>query len=972
MSTPVWATPAGALRSPIAEGEFYEISLEALAPPKTVFYKLQAGALPPGMQIDTTGIMSGNPSAPVDLQGVPLQVQRTTTSKFAIRAYTTANNQYNGRITGLADRTFTLTINNTNTVFWTTPAGNIGTYFDGVQIRDLQLEYGGVDPTVVNVITIIGGNLPPGLTLSTDGVISGYITPQPQARDTTTTYTFQARVANALSSDVRTFSLLIYARSKMTADNFKLPGDNPPFGADNTFVTADASPVQPPIITTPLGSIGTTRSDNYFAFQFRAYDFYENDVEFIALSPLPPGLTLDASTGWLYGYIPYEGLSANVFTFDIQARVVYVSNDTPVLTNTANSTTSLTVNTGIVSLTIEPDEITLEYPELDWILNKIVSIYHNQNNYMVGSVISYNITTGTLIVNVTSIVGSGTYNKWLIGEQYFDELSVKPIMAVTSGFRPSGYLKVGNELIGYNTKSPTRFGRQGPDPLSPPASPIIRGVYPTSAENHLIIPGLTVAQAEFITSGTYTYTLTIDGPVDLDILWLTPFSAVERQATPSFLGTIDNGTISTFRVEAESVTGIPIQYRLSPTNPGRLPQGLQLLSSGHIAGRVSFDTFCLDGGTTTFDVNLNTVAEPTTFDMVCVFTVNVFSANGLVNTNKEFSIRVIRRYEEPFDNLYIQAMPPQDDRALINDLLLNPNIFPPDKIYRADDPYFGVARRVIYNHAFGLTAKTIEDYVASLELNHYWKNLVLGPIRTARALDADGTVMYEVVYSEIVDDLVNNDGVSVNKQVVLPFPIDVNGQQTDSVYPNSLEDMRDQVIDQIGQISNVLPRWMLSTQEDGRVLGFTPSWVIAYTRPGESKQIAYNIQTFFTSTTQLNLVDFKADRYELDNLMTKNWNREDQHWNPRPPTLTTFDYSVDPPTPQFATWGNYNAQFTTFTPVQWVNNSGNAVTWTNTYNGQPTTFDGNNMQFTAPVDMYEGATTDYDKYLLFPKSNILQ
>ena len=888
MSTPVWTTPAGALRSPIAEGQFYEINLEAEGPPlRTVFYKLQAGALPPGMQIDSTGVMSGNPSTPVDLQGVPLQVARTTTSKFAIRAYTTANNQYNGRITGLADRTFTLTINNTDTVSWTTPAGLIGTYFDGVQVRDLQLEYSGVDNTVVNTITVIGGNLPPGLTLSQEGVISGYITPNPDARDTTTTYTFQARVANALSSDVRTFSLLIYARSKMTADNFKLPGDNPPFGADNTFVTADASPVQPPIITTPLGSIGTIRSDNYFAFQFQAYDFQENDVQFIALTPLPPGLTLDANTGWLYGYIPYEGLSANVFSFEIQARVVYVS-------------------------------------------------------------------TSTAIV------------------EGFDALSVRPIRVVdTEGFRPAGYLQVGNELIQYNTDTATTFGRQGTSLLSPPVSPIVRGVYPTSAEDHLDTTDLVAAQAEFITSGSYSYTLTIDGPVDLDIVWLTPTSLVEREVTPSFLGNIDNGTISTFRVEAESVTGIALQYRLSPTDPGRLPQGLQVLPSGNIAGRVSFDTFAVDGGTTTFDVNLNTVKEPTTFDMVATFTVNAFSANGLINTNKTFSIRVVRRYEQPFDNLYIQAMPPQDDRNLVNDLLLDPNIFPPNQIYRADDPYFGVARRVVYQHAYGLTAKTIADYVASLELNHYWKNLILGPVRTAQALGPDGTVIYEVVYSEVIDNLVNNDGVSVGKQVVLPFPIEVDGTLTDSVYPNSLEDMRDQVIDQIGQISNVLPRWMLSTQADGRVLGFTPSWVIAYTQPGQAKQIAYNIQTYFTSQTQLNLVDFKADRYELDNLMTKNWDRAEQQWDPTPPSLTTFDVSVDPPTPQFATWGNYNATFTTFTPVQWVNNTGNTVTWTNSYDGGATTFDNNAMQFVAPVDMYEGATTNYDKYLLFPKSNII-
>jgi hypothetical protein len=33
-------------------------------------------------------------------------------------------------------------------------------------------------------------------------------------------------------------------------------------------------------------------------------------------------------------------------------------------------------------------------------------------------------------------------------------------------------------------------------------------------------------------------------------------------------------------------------------------------------------------------------------------------------------------------------------------------------------------------------------------------------------------MMYEVVYSQVVDNLINNDGLSVDKQVVLPFPID--------------------------------------------------------------------------------------------------------------------------------------------------------------------------------------------------------
>jgi hypothetical protein len=46
----------------------------------------------------------------------------------------------------------------------------------------------------------------------------------------------------------------------------------------------------------------------------------------------------------------------------------------------------------------------------------------------------------------------------------------------------------------------------------------------------------------------------------------------------------------------------------------------------------------------------------------------------------------------------------------------------------------------------------------SLYLNHYWKNLILGSIETAQALDAAGNVIYEVVYSRIIDNLVNNNG----------------------------------------------------------------------------------------------------------------------------------------------------------------------------------------------------------------------
>jgi hypothetical protein len=413
------------------------------------------------------------------------------------------------------------------------------------------------------------------------------------------------------------------------------------------------------------------------------------------------------------------------------------------------------------------------------------------------------------------------------------------------------------------------------------------------------------------------------------------------------------------------------------------------------------------------------------------FTVVAFSQNEIVNVSKEFSITVIREYNEPYENLYIQCMPPQDDRVLINSLVQNSDIFQPELIYRPQDPNFGVATRVIYNHAYGLTAATIEEYYSSLIKNHYWKNLILGSIETAQATDSLGNVIYEVVYSRVVDDLVNNAGESVEKEVVLPCPINYGNNLADvsTVYPNSLVNMRDQVIDVVGQISNILPLWMLSKQANGRVLGFTPSWVIAYTKPGKAAQVVYYIQQQFGD--QLNLVDFEVDRYELDRLLTKNWDpiydSTVGSWVPSPPQLTTFDidahYQLPVPNDSSLAFdggidyavedrililgsqlGGLDGVNDVIVTVEAVDNLGtitqaraagtaplltvgttyiniagtnitgigSGATWDfETVGEDATIFDGGSLQFITPVDMYSN-TQAYDKYLVFSKRNILE
>jgi len=76
---------------------------------------------------------------------------------------------------------------------------------------------------------------------------------------------------------------------------------------------------------------------------------------------------------------------------------------------TAASTTSLVIGTGSKSLTIAADKGFVPGMEI------VAAYTTTPSNRMLGTVTSYNATTGALVVNVTSVQGSGTYAAWSIG-----------------------------------------------------------------------------------------------------------------------------------------------------------------------------------------------------------------------------------------------------------------------------------------------------------------------------------------------------------------------------------------------------------------------------------------------------------------------------------------------------------------------------------------------------------------------------
>jgi hypothetical protein len=796
MAQPQWITAAGSLGT-IPEGVFYSTPIQAVAESETVYFQLIAGQLPNGIQVTSSGVLTGVPKNIISVQGVPAQVDEDITSKFAIRAYTVKIVSGVIVVDRLSDRTFTITVTGQNAPEFITPAGNVGTYYDGTEVS-LQIQYSDADLGDSVVVKFVNGELPPGLVVSKTGLISGLIkplvgppdtaaagfdaTPYSQypfdfsVRSASKNYQFTLEVADGKESDIRVFEIYVYSKDSMSADTTD-------FTSDNTFITADVVPTRTPVLLNPTGSIGRVRSDNFYAYKFDAIDFDGDPLEYI-INTTVPDLTLDSSTGWLYGYIPDLGATDDTYNFTIRVRKL------------------------------------------------------NQ---------------------------------------------------------------------------------------------------PT------------------IISDPYAFSITLIGPIDTEVTWLT---------APD-LGTINNGAVSTLFVQAVNTLGRQLQYKLESGSYNKLPQGLQLLSSGEIAGSVSFNTFALDGGTTIFDKNIRTraVRQETTFDMTCTFTVNAYAPGttaDIVSVFRTFTVTVVRAFNEPYQGLYIKAMPPADDREIITQLIQNQDIIPVDYVYRNSDSNFGVAKSVVYNHAFGLNAASLDTYVSSLDINHYWKNLTLGSVEYAQARNSAGEVVYEAVYSKVVDNLVNNQGESVGKSVEIPYPIGgPDSTEITTVYPNSLINMRDQVIDTVGQISPALPGWMISKQENGRVLGFVPAWVIAYVKPGRGAQVVYNIQQQFGD--QLNLIDFKADRYELDRRLTFAWDPETNQWIPQPPAATTFDLTV---------YTDINWVNNSLNVVEWINTSQQAVGWGNPSPGNGTIFDGGSTTFITPAPT---TTTgdEFDKYLVFPRINIL-
>ncbi len=223
-----------------------------------VSYQVISGTLPAGLRLEGNHIV-----------GNPYEIPRATTYRFCIRA-----SKFNTitQVTDFADRTFTIAIEGADVPIFQTPAGDLifdnnhmyvvdSTYVDyQIQATDQDTSAG---QQLHYFIASGAGQLPPGLILTDDGRIVGFVQPVHTPKKINRNYEFIVTVTDGDSVSQRKFRIFVVG-----ADYFR--ADNAVWLDNNGMFTADVSYLQKPIWVTP-NNLGLRRANNYITIPFEVY-----------------------------------------------------------------------------------------------------------------------------------------------------------------------------------------------------------------------------------------------------------------------------------------------------------------------------------------------------------------------------------------------------------------------------------------------------------------------------------------------------------------------------------------------------------------------------------------------------------------------------------------------------------------------------------------------------------------------------
>ena len=802
---------------------------------------------------------------------------------------------------------------------WVTPPGDLGTVVEG-EFYQIQLS-----ATNAESYKYLSGILPDGIRVTTNGVVEG----NPK------NYDYIQGVPTEVAQDVT---------SKFVVRAVSLDGTV----ADRVFEMTVTGQDAPVIDDTPASGLGVYFDGDLVDVQLTATDPDPNDTLTWSLQSgqIPSGVTV-SSTGRIYGYIDpfadidgtpgFDETNFDMSEWDFRTKSVNKNYEFTVQVSDGKDVDFKTYSLYAISRNIATADIDLVTAD---------NIASSNTNIDVSQLLDASQTNLRQPALITQSSGLGrvkdnnVFNFQFVGRD-FDGDTIDYILS--SGALPTGLSL--NSQSGWLTGAIPSF----------------------SATETSFTFGIKVQKrnlTEYISNET-SFTITIIGSEVSKITWPSNNLTIKtgEQSQLDVIATISDGTPVQYELKS-GVTTIPAgnfvigeeytivtagttdfiligsfdnkvgtKFIATGTGAGsgtaslgtnKLPQGLKLNSDGLIVGRVSFETLMFDTGKTTYDLQ-DLYTNETTFESVYNFVARVFSADGGVDTYKKFTITLIADSDKPYDSVYALALPNQSQRDIYESIIQNSDDIPIQDIYRISDYAFGLQTDIRSLISTGLTPSNETDYISAMNRNFYNNTLRFGGFKTARALNPDDTVKYEIVYLELVDNVQGTNpttGLSdspalrqdlrsastwTNPMQVSESMPDVShsqylaSQDNDYyAYPNSITNMRSRLGTGIGyQIleRKVLPNWMQDKQVDDTVLGWTLSAPVVYCKPGTAEKIKYRLEERIKNENlDIKKISFEIDRFILDNNLGKNFDKVANSYDisqettfDLSATLTTFD-----------------------------------------------------------------------------------
>ncbi len=718
---------------------------------------LISGKLPGGLRIENDSLI-----------GTPFEVKRLRTFVFVLRA--TKDN-------AKEDVTLRLKIDGADSPTWITAEGSLPLgpnnrfYILDSSPVDFQLQV--IDPDLPagdNIEYFIGdnaGELPPGIELGrTTGKLTGvvepilalekragsgffdsnvygaspfdfgvksangfesyyydttfydYAVPTQSPKKLNRFYEFTVSASDGITIAERKFQIYLVGDDFLRTDNTIMQLATGLFTADNTYLRA-------PVWLTP-SDLGYRRANNYVTLFLDVYDPTSNQgiISFTvkdsnadgSVSILPPGMSIDSTTGEIAGRIPYQPAVTTEYKFTIEALRQLGSKDTTTTEPFANNIGVGETWSGVdnVAFTDFADGLFNGLGATGWIVFNEVPVTEldsgDNKSYKAIDIIDKSVWT---IENgrVTSTSDDKSITKIERGD--VDFLRGKFIGTIAN--------------IGYKTYD--AFG-------ATVANKVITMSFYSFDKRTTSSVNPTVAKDK-------EFTVKLLGEIESAITWNTIAS----------LGNLRANFVSTLNVSATS--NVPNAVVLYTLDSGKLPPGLSLAIDGQLQGKVNQFGEPGNPGLTTIDkATTQTTFDgaTTTIDRSYTFTVKAQDQFQFSATTRTFTITTT----DPDDTLYSSvSMVPllkQAQRNTFRNFISDPTIFTPGSIYRPNDDSFGLQPQIKMLAYAGIETKSIAEFVSAVSKNHKRKKYKLGEIKKAVAKNpGSNNIVYEVIYVDVID-----------------------------------------------------------------------------------------------------------------------------------------------------------------------------------------------------------------------------